>query len=100
VGRSVIRSCAKLAYPMVQSMIEGSFTAQPGQEPPCELHGPHTWTEVGVGGGGRVQGKNSKKRKKKVGRKWGRGTLPVTCSQSSHTETPLAAASNMFMVYL
>eukprot|EP00887_Chlorella_sp_A99_P000156 scaffold16.g156.t1 len=46
VGRSVIRSCGKLAYPMVQAMIEGAYLAEEGQEPPCELHGPHTWPEV------------------------------------------------------
>jgi DIS3-like exonuclease 2 len=45
-GRSVIRSCGKLAYPHVQSMIEGSYLALEGQEPPCELSGGHSWPEV------------------------------------------------------
>ncbi len=46
VGRSVIRTCGKLAYPMVQSMIEGKYLARPGEEPPCQLNGDHTWPEV------------------------------------------------------
>lgn len=45
-GRSVIRSCGKLAYPMVQTMIEGEYSAKPGEEPPCELHGNYQWTDV------------------------------------------------------
>ncbi|GAB4816026.1 hypothetical protein N2152v2_003072 [Parachlorella kessleri] len=46
VGRSVIRTCGKLAYPMVQSMIEGKYLARPGEEPPCQLNGDHSWPEV------------------------------------------------------
>lgn len=46
VGRSVIRSCGKLAYPMVQSMIDGQYLAREGEEPPCSLHGQHTWKQV------------------------------------------------------
>ncbi|KAL4419743.1 hypothetical protein ABPG75_006841, partial [Micractinium tetrahymenae] len=46
-GRSVIRSCGKLAYPHVQRMIEGDFLALEGQEPPpVELSGRHTWPQV------------------------------------------------------
>ncbi|KAL4856961.1 DIS3-like exonuclease 2 [Chlorella vulgaris] len=45
-GRSVIRTCGKLAYPHVQSMIEGRYSALEGQQPPCELSGGHTWPEV------------------------------------------------------
>ncbi|KAI3425159.1 hypothetical protein D9Q98_008930 [Chlorella vulgaris] len=45
-GRSVICTCGKLAYPHVQSMIEGRYTALEGQQPPCELSGGHTWPEV------------------------------------------------------
>jgi DIS3-like exonuclease 2 len=45
-GRSVICSCGKLAYPMVQAMIEGEYSAKPGEEPPCELHGNYQWTDV------------------------------------------------------
>lgn len=42
-GRSVICSCAKLAYPMVQAMIEGRF-----QRETCKavLFGFNTWDEV------------------------------------------------------
>jgi len=42
-GRSVICSCAKLAYPMVQDMIEGRFERETC---PATIHGGHTWDEV------------------------------------------------------
>ena len=58
VGRSVIRSCGKLAYPMVQSMIDGEYLARPGEEPPCELHGDATWQQASRGGrAGRAGGR-------------------------------------------
>lgn len=45
-GRSIIKSCAKLAYGHAQDMIEGSFQGLPDQDaPPVELHGC-TWPEV------------------------------------------------------
>lgn len=47
-GRSVIKSCVKLAYGHAQDMIEGTFQGLPDQEPPpVELHGC-TWPEVHV----------------------------------------------------
>ncbi len=42
-GRTVIRSCAKLAYDHAQQMIEGSFDAS---KPPVPLSAPHTWDQV------------------------------------------------------
>lgn len=45
-GKTVIRSCTKLAYGAAQQMIEGDFIGADGQEPPCELESPHTWREV------------------------------------------------------
>lgn len=42
-GRTVIRSCAKLAYEHAQAMIEGTFNVQ---QPPVPLDGPHTWPQV------------------------------------------------------
>ena len=44
-GRTVIRSCAKLAYDHAQDMIEGSFSAS---KPPVPLSAPHTWDQVGA----------------------------------------------------
>ena len=45
-GRSIIKSCAKLAYGHAQDMIEGSFQGLPDQEPPpVELHGC-AWPQV------------------------------------------------------
>lgn len=45
-GKTLIRSCTKLAYGAAQQMIEGDFTGADGQEPPSELESPHTWREV------------------------------------------------------
>ena len=45
-GRTVIRSCAKLAYPHAQAMIDGSYAAREGEEPPVLLEAPHTWPQV------------------------------------------------------
>ena len=42
-GRTVISSCAKLAYGHAQDMIEGSFDAS---RPPVPLTAPHTWSQV------------------------------------------------------
>ncbi|GLI69509.1 hypothetical protein VaNZ11_014144 [Volvox africanus] len=43
-GRSVIRSCAKLSYPLVQRMIEGDFRAE---DTGVRLHGDGvTWDQV------------------------------------------------------
>ena len=45
-GRSIIKSCAKLAYGHAQDMIEGTFQGLPDQEPPpVELHGCK-WPQV------------------------------------------------------
>ena len=45
-GRSIIKSCVKLAYGHAQQMIEGSFAGLPEQEAPSvELFG-YDWTEV------------------------------------------------------
>ena len=45
-GRSIIKSCAKLAYGHAQDMIEGTFQGLPEQEPPAvELHGCK-WPQV------------------------------------------------------
>ena len=45
-GRSIIKSCVKLAYGHAQEMIEGKFAGLQGQEPPgVELHG-YQWSEV------------------------------------------------------
>ncbi|KAL0046957.1 hypothetical protein WJX82_002966 [Trebouxia sp. C0006] len=45
-GRSIIRSCVKLAYGHAQDMIEGKFAGLPDQETPSvELHG-YAWPEV------------------------------------------------------
>ncbi len=46
-GRTVIRSCAKLAYGHAQDMIEGTFDAS---KPPVPLSSPHTWDQVSAGG--------------------------------------------------
>ena len=45
-GRTLIRSCAKLAYPHAQAMIDGSYAAREGEEPPVLLEAPHTWPQV------------------------------------------------------
>jgi DIS3-like exonuclease 2 len=48
VGRTIIRSCAKLAYGMAQDMIDGDFTGE-GIAPddgPVPLTNGCTWTEV------------------------------------------------------
>jgi DIS3-like exonuclease 2 len=50
VGRSVINSCAKLAYPMVQQMLEDQF--DPATWPAVQLHNGATWDEVGCTLGG------------------------------------------------
>ena len=42
-GRTVISSCAKLAYGHAQDMIEGEFDAG---RPPVPLTAPHTWCQV------------------------------------------------------
>ena len=42
-GRTVIRSCAKLAYDHAQDMVEGSFDAS---KAPVALSAPHTWDQV------------------------------------------------------
>lgn len=47
-GRSVISSRAKLAYPMVQQMIEGCFDPAPWG---VKLHEGATWEEVREGPG-------------------------------------------------
>ena len=52
-GRSVISSRAKLAYPMVQQMIEGCFDPAPWG---VELHEGATWEQVCVRGGGKFGG--------------------------------------------
>jgi len=45
-GRSIIKSCVKLAYGHAQDMIEGKFAGLPDQETPSvELHG-YAWPEV------------------------------------------------------
>lgn len=45
-GRSIIKSCVKLAYGHAQQIIEGSFAGLPEQEAPSvELFG-YDWTEV------------------------------------------------------
>lgn len=45
-GRSIIKSCAKLAYGHAQDMIEGTFKGLPDQEPPpVQLHGCQ-WPQV------------------------------------------------------
>ena len=46
VGRTVIRSAVKLAYPHAQAMLDGKFAAREGEQPPAELEAPHTWPEV------------------------------------------------------
>ena len=46
MGKTIIRSCAKLSYEDAQSMLDGKFSAKPNEEPPTMLHGPHTWNEV------------------------------------------------------
>lgn len=46
----MIRSCAKLSYPLVQAMIEGRFDPATC---PVQLHGGATWDEV-RGGQGRM----------------------------------------------
>ncbi len=42
-GRTVIRSCTKLAYEHAQAMIEGTFDAA---NHPLALSSPHTWPQV------------------------------------------------------
>ena len=42
-GRTVIRTCAKLAYEHAQAMIEGTFDIS---KPPVALSSPHTWPQV------------------------------------------------------
>ncbi len=42
-GRTVIRTCAKLAYEHAQAMIEGTFDTA---KPPVALSRPHTWPQV------------------------------------------------------
>lgn len=42
-GRTVIRTCAKLAYEHAQAMIEGTFDIS---KPPVALSKPHTWPQV------------------------------------------------------
>jgi DIS3-like exonuclease 2 len=44
-GRSVIRSCAKLSYNMVQAMIDGPFSPEVNA-PAVVLHDGHTWADV------------------------------------------------------
>ena len=44
-GRTVISSCAKLAYGHAQDMIEGGFDAS---RPPVPLTAPHTWCQVSI----------------------------------------------------
>ncbi|GAX84362.1 hypothetical protein CEUSTIGMA_g11784.t1 [Chlamydomonas eustigma] len=44
-GRSLICSCAKLTYPIVQQMIEGTFCAEDVQSS-IPLHGGFTWEQV------------------------------------------------------
>jgi len=49
-GRSVIRSCAKLAYGDPQAMLEGRFGGAPGEAaPPVALEAPHTWPQARPG---------------------------------------------------
>ena len=46
-GRSVIRSCAKLAYGDAQAMLEGRFGGAPGEAAPAvALEPPHTWPQA------------------------------------------------------
>jgi len=45
-GKTVIRSCAQLAYEHAQDMIDGKYRARPGEEPPAKLAEPHQWSEV------------------------------------------------------
>jgi exoribonuclease R len=57
-GKTVIRSCAQLAYEHAQDMIDGKFAARAGEKPPAGLAEPHRWSEVRAaspcrGGGGR-----------------------------------------------
>ena len=44
-GRTVIRTCAKLAYDHAQAMIEGSFDVD-DPLPAVPLQAPHTWAQV------------------------------------------------------
>eukprot|EP00192_Tetraselmis_astigmatica_P002303 CAMPEP_0117691284 /NCGR_PEP_ID=MMETSP0804-20121206/25625_1 /TAXON_ID=1074897 /ORGANISM="Tetraselmis astigmatica, Strain CCMP880" /LENGTH=998 /DNA_ID=CAMNT_0005504481 /DNA_START=114 /DNA_END=3110 /DNA_ORIENTATION=- len=48
MGRTVIRSCVKLAYEHAQRIIDGTFTAQSTDEEPIpsDLQAPYTWQEV------------------------------------------------------
>lgn len=46
MGKTIIRSCAKLSYEDAQNMLDGKFSGKPIETPPTELHGPHTWSEV------------------------------------------------------
>lgn len=56
-GRSLIRSCGKLTYPMVQQMIEGGFDPQV-HAPNTTIPGGFTWDQVErVGAGPRGLGR-------------------------------------------
>lgn len=47
-GRSIIKSCVKLAYGHAQEMIQGSFAGLPDQAAPAvELFG-YAWSEVSI----------------------------------------------------
>ena len=46
-GRTVIRSCAKLAYHNAQTVIDNDEAGRPqAAEPPVPLQGPHQWSQV------------------------------------------------------
>lgn len=46
-GRTVIRSCAKLAYHHAQAVIEADEAGRAqSEEPPVPLEAPHKWSEV------------------------------------------------------
>lgn len=46
-GRTVIQSCAKLAYHHAQTVIEADESGKPqSEEAPVPLQAPHTWQEV------------------------------------------------------
>lgn len=48
VGRTIIRSCAKLAYGMAQEMIDGDFSGEniAPDDGPVPLTNGFAWTEV------------------------------------------------------
>ena len=48
-GRSIIRTCAKLAYEHAQLMIDGQFRGEEGQEPPPVHLYDSQWPEVSAG---------------------------------------------------